>query len=155
MIQKKAQFKIQEMAFVLVAVIVLFGIIFLFFARFELTNVTKTSNELREERAITLVRTVASMPELRCSERVSESVCLDLDKIKAFNSSSSLRLNYKKIWTSSYVTEVAVQNVFDTRQTYYIYQENHGNESYFSFMPLCSEDNCTIARLIIGIRTEK
>jgi len=152
---KKSQFKIQEMAFVLIAIILLFGIIFLFFARFELGNIKKSSTELREERAVTLVRTVASMPELRCSEsisQISEAVCLDLDKVKAFNESLSLRNNYKKMWSSSFVTEIAVQEIMPGNKTYYVYRESPGNESYFSFMPLCSKDKCAIARIIVGIK---
>jgi len=152
---KKGQMKIQEMAFVLIAVIILFGIIFLFYARFEFNKVQSLSTELREERAITFIRTVASMPELRCSEsilKVSEAACLDLDKLKAFNSSLSLRNSYRKIWTSSYITEVVVQEIFPGNSIYKIYDETPGEESYFSFMPLCSKDKCIIARLIVSIR---
>ncbi|UCD20645.1 MAG: hypothetical protein JSW08_02620 [archaeon] len=151
---KKGQFKIQEMAFVLVAVVILFGLVFLFFARFELGRVQDVAEELREDRAITLTRTVASMPELRCSRsvlRVSEAACLDIDKVESFNNSASLRESYDSMWKSNYVTSIVVEEIYPDKNTYYIYNRGFANESYFSFMPLCSEDKCVIARLIVGI----
>ncbi|MEM4703039.1 MAG: hypothetical protein QXP53_00950 [Candidatus Pacearchaeota archaeon] len=153
---KKTQFKIQEMAFVLLAVVLLFGLVFVFFARFELEKVRNIAETTREERAVTLVRVIASMPELRCSgsiNKISEAACLDLDKVKAFNNSDVLRSNYRKIWQSSFVTEVIVREIFPGNKTYTIYKEQESNESYYSFMPLCSQKKCVVARLIVGIKT--
>lgn len=155
--KKKSQFKIQETAFVLLAVIILFGLIFLFFARFELGKITSTSRELREDRAILRVRAVASMPELRCSEsysKISEVLCLDRDKVKAFNDSSTLRGAYKKVWDGAYVTEIIVQELVPENKVYWVYKSTGGNESYYSFIPLCSRDKCSVARLIVGIKID-
>lgn len=155
--KRKAQFKIQETAFVLLAVVLLFGLIFTFFARFEFTRVKELARQTREERAITLVRSIASMPELKCSEsftKVSEAACLDLDKVRAFNENPSLRQRYKKIWSSSYISEVVVQEIFPSNKVYYIYKEQESQESYFSFFPLCSQNNCTLAKLSVGIKLE-
>jgi len=156
-IRKKGQFKIQEMAFVLLAVVLLFGLVFLFFARFQLGQVQDVATKTREERAITLVRAVASMPELRCSKsitRIGESSCLDLDKVVAFHENENIRMNYKKMWRSSFVSKIAVQEVYPPGETYWIYKEEVENErGYAGFIPLCSEDNCVIARLLVSVKT--
>ncbi|MEM4640918.1 MAG: hypothetical protein QXW65_00100 [Candidatus Pacearchaeota archaeon] len=154
---RKTQFKIQEMAFVLLAVVLLFGLIFVFFARFEFARVRQLAEKTREERVITLVRSIASMPELRCSGSIvktSEAACLDLDKVRAFNESSALRERYKKLWTSSYITEVVVQEIYPSNKVYYVYKGQASNLSYFSFFPLCSQENCSLARLSVGIKID-
>ncbi|MCS7134523.1 MAG: hypothetical protein NZ889_01545 [Candidatus Pacearchaeota archaeon] len=151
---KKAQIKIQEMAFVLIAIILLFGLVFVFFAKFELNKIRELAKQTREERAITLVRTIASMPEIRCSEETSEAACLDLEKVSAFNESSSLQRKYEKFWSNNYVTEIVVEEIVPSRKIYHIYRGKKGNVSYFSFFPLCSRRECSLAKLSVWIRTD-
>ncbi|MGB9708034.1 MAG: hypothetical protein ACPLXC_01770 [Candidatus Pacearchaeota archaeon] len=151
---KQAQLKIQEMAFVLVAVIFLGGLLLLFFARFQMSSLQKAATEIKELRTITMLRVVASMPELSCRE---EAICIDEDKLKAFNSSTSLQNKYAPLWQSSDIVKIIVEEVYPQASAvnYTIYKKTPAGNTvtYSTFIPLCSESkqgtSCKIAKIKI------
>lgn len=150
---KKSQLKIQEMAFVLLAVVFLGGILLLFLARFQFSSVQKTATELRELRTITMLRVIASMPELVCK---GETTCIDQDKLNAFTK-ANLREKYEKLWQSSNIVNISIETVYPSqpnqRNVYTIYQKstNQNKITYSTFVPLCVETQqkpvCKIARI--------
>lgn len=150
---KKAQMKIQEMAFVLVAVVFLGGILLLFFARFQMTSIQKTATELRELRTITMLRVIASMPELSCKE---EALCIDQDKLNVFNANiNNIQAKYEQLWQSSSITKIIVEEVYPkttTPRKYKIYEKTttQNTVTYSTFIPLCVETlkpQCKIAKI--------
>ena len=157
----RAQLKIQEMAFVLVGVVVLAALVMLFFVAFQSKEMNKNAAYYREARAITLVEMVASMPELRCSSSfsaTSESVCLDYDKVLTFNSSRELQDKYAVLWENSFVSkieieEVYVNNTHHVGQNYTIYSKstNENTKTYATYAALCLDDFsgliCKIAKI--------
>ncbi|MCX8194277.1 MAG: hypothetical protein N3G19_02875 [Candidatus Pacearchaeota archaeon] len=149
---KKAQLKIQEMAFVLVAVIFLFGILLLFFARFQATSLQKQATELASFRTTTMLRTIASMPELTCA---GEANCIDFDKLIVFNNSATIRNRYSELWESSNIVKVIVEEVYPKpiRAVRYIIYEKTTQQNtitYSTFISLCSiakDKKCKIAKI--------
>jgi hypothetical protein len=155
--KKRGQLKIQEMAFVLLAVVFLFSLILLFFTAFQYRIWTNSARDTREARGITIVEVIASMPELRCSSSlssISESVCIDTDKLDYFDKTPSIQNRYSVLWENSMLTGVEIQEIYPVRKTYTIYSKNYdGSVSTFStYIALCSQENgfnlrCSIAKI--------
>ncbi len=79
---KKAQMKIQQMAFMLIAVILFFGLVAMFVVSFKLSGLREAAAMLEEKNALLLVTKLANSPEFSCgrgfgTEKVN---CVDLDK---------------------------------------------------------------------------
>lgn len=80
---KKAQMKIQQMAFMLVAVLVFFVMVGLFLLKIRLGGLEETGSELEQENAILLASKLANSPEFACGEAFGSkrSNCVDFDKV--------------------------------------------------------------------------
>jgi hypothetical protein len=96
---RKAQLKIQEMAFVLVAIFIFFGIILLIFVAFQAGSLKDLSQETNEDKTKELLRSISGTPELLWAGCVG---CVDLDKALVLKGQSEkiselLELNYLKI----------------------------------------------------------
>jgi len=74
--KKRAQLKIQEMSFMLLALVLFFIIAGLFYVMLSTTNLRTEYLRLQREGAITLVARIADTPELSCGK----SLCVDFDK---------------------------------------------------------------------------
>lgn len=158
---KQGQVKIQEMAFVLVAVVFLFAIIFLFFARFQASQTKGMVEQLRELRTITMLRVVASLPELRCSSSfgsATEIACIDKDKLAVFDTDSRLRARYENLWAPAFITKIAIDEVYPQGRNYKVYEKTipstASTVTYSTYIPLCEETNtrrskCVIAKIKI------
>jgi len=153
---KKAQIKIQEMAFVLLALVFLFILAFLFFTRLNLSNIEKRTAELREERALSVLGKISAMPELRCSAslgKATETLCLDKSKIEIF--SEKFTDEYENIWRG--LSSVKILEVFPNEEEYIIYYKNEGNLSYSNFVSLCQEGGerneyrCSIGMILVSL----
>ncbi|MCL6500469.1 MAG: hypothetical protein K6T16_00335 [Candidatus Pacearchaeota archaeon] len=152
---KKAQLKIQEMAFVLVAVVFLFALIFLFFARFQFAQMTDIAEKLREIRTMTMLRVVASLPELRCSSSfgsATEIACIDKDKLAAFDTDSRLRARYENLWVPASITRISVDEVYPSGKSYKIYEKptSESTVTSITYIPLCEETNTRRSKCIIA-----
>jgi hypothetical protein len=75
----KGQMKIQEMAFVLVAMMIFFGLVALIFSSINLNKLSKQSEGLRENDARELVRKISGTPELSFTATTCSN-CIDIDK---------------------------------------------------------------------------
>jgi hypothetical protein len=75
---KKAMLNIQEMAFMLVALIFFFILVSLFAFSLLYSGIEKDANLAREKSSITLLRTISESPELKCIG--SKPNCVDPDK---------------------------------------------------------------------------
>lgn len=85
MVNKKAQMKIQQMAFMLIAVTLLFILVGVFFLSIRLYNVKQTATNLEQKNAMLLVSKLANSPELSCGNAFGTSRinCIDFDKLMA------------------------------------------------------------------------
>lgn len=75
---KKAQLKIQQMAFVLVAIVVFFALVSLIYFSVRINVLKKQVVNLEDEKAKEIVQKLSSIPELKWENDCSS--CIDLDK---------------------------------------------------------------------------
>jgi len=154
---KKAQVKIQEMAFVLLAVVFLVALLFLFFARFQYSQLQESVTQVREARTITMLSVVASLPELRCSSSfssASEIACIDKDKVDVFNKGGNIRKKYTKIWQAAQISKITIDEIYPEGQSYLIYTQEPGEstETYATYIPLCEETTGNLKCVVAKIR---
>ncbi|MEK6875222.1 MAG: hypothetical protein AABX30_00905 [Nanoarchaeota archaeon] len=81
---KKAQLKIQQMAFMLIAVTLFFVLVGLMILTIYMGGLKDTANILEEEKAIQLISKLANSPEFSCGDVFSRTTnCIDMDKAVA------------------------------------------------------------------------
>jgi hypothetical protein len=97
MVNKKAQVKIQQTAFMLMAITLLFVLVGLFFLSTRFSGLKKTTESLAQKNAILLASKLADSPEFSCGESygTEKSNCVDLDKVLAL---SKNLVDYEDFW---------------------------------------------------------
>ncbi len=170
--KNKSQLKIQEMAFMLVAVVIFFVMVGLFAITFIYMDIHKKANEAAEIRTLSGVTSLADSPEFSCVS--SKSNCIDGDKVITLMNKS----DYKNFWPFSslrVIRYVAFDKTEDKMvkcnlanypdcDIIVIYDKNVTNEkSVSSFVAFCRKkyesyenfrgytyDKCEIAKLVAG-----
>ena len=161
---KRGQMKIQQMAFMILAVFFLFILVGLFFLAFELKDVHRDAAQLEKEQAITSLGVIADMPELNCDSR--ERLCLDKDKLKIM--SGNFGKNYDSFWPVASVRVYQIYPAFDeqiecpaVRCNYYeIFKSDQKDvREYSTYVSICEKvdegyryDKCDIGKLLVGMR---
>nr|AQS28255.1 hypothetical protein [uncultured archaeon]AQS28835.1 hypothetical protein [uncultured archaeon]AQS29022.1 hypothetical protein [uncultured archaeon] len=98
---KKAQMKIQQMAFMLVAVMIFFAMVAIVYFTITSSKLRDTADDLREEEAKELARQMAGTPELMFSKQASPySSSVDFDKAFAL---SKMNVYKNKYWNLDYL----------------------------------------------------
>lgn len=94
---KKAQMKIQQMAFMLIAVTLFFAIAGLFILVINFSGIKQSANLINEENALTLVSKIADSPEFSCGNAFNLALtnCIDTDKVMALESHIQ---DYSNFW---------------------------------------------------------
>ncbi|MEM1577789.1 MAG: hypothetical protein QXM27_02150 [Candidatus Pacearchaeota archaeon] len=164
----KSQIHIQEMAFVLVALILLFALVMLTFAMFQTAKTKQLAKSLQREKIVSMLDSIANMPEFSCKK----AYCLDEEKIIAYIEKADKKI-YKNLWEKSKIALIKVERVYPNIEgkcnksnypnckTYIIYDSGKNYEAYSTFMPLCYYDyefgstRCDIAKLIVGFEIPK
>jgi len=163
---KKAQLRIQEMAFMIVAVFLFFILIGLFVLSIFYINIQKQATIISEAQTLSSITNLAGAPELIC---VNNKVnCVDSDKLMALTNNK----NYKNYWAFSSLRVVKLSGFsksedemercslgnYPNCDMFIVYDKNVGNEKLISsFVALCRNeyeegnyDKCEIAKLIAG-----
>ena len=96
---KRAQMKIQQMAFMLVAVMIFFALVGLIYFAISLSNVQQKAGELAEKEAKEIVRKLSGSPELAFTASSDCSSCIDLDKAILLTRQEE----YKNFWNLDYL----------------------------------------------------
>ena len=166
---KIAQIKIQEMAFMLIAVVVFFVLVGLFVFSIFYSNLRAEAEEIREARTLSAITNLADSPEFNCGE----PNCIDADKLMALTKSE----DYEKLWPFSSLiiisqsgfgkdeedlTECTFGN-YPYCDLFFLYDKQVSNERLMSsFVALCRKDNqegiydkCEIAKIYAGTRLEE
>lgn len=102
---KRAQMKIQEMAFVLIAIIIFFALVAVIFFSISLSSLKQQAGLQRQEVAMELVRKIADIPELSWA---GCSGCVDYDKLMALKDKAV----YDKFWDVDYLM---VERIYPNR----------------------------------------
>jgi hypothetical protein len=142
-LQRRGQLKIQEMAFVLVAIVIFFVMVGLVLVSIRVQNLKESAGDLRVEDANQLVKNLASSPEFSWEDG-SCSNCIDLDKAFVLKN----RKGYEDFWDLDYLViekiypfeegECLSRNYPDCKSIS-IVEGNLGNPSS-AFISLCRRD---------------
>lgn len=87
-LNKRGQYKIQQMAFMILAIFFFFVLVGLFFVGWQITQLRSGFSQLQEEKALSALKVIADSTELNCEQ--SEDWCIDKDKLIAFSEHSDL-----------------------------------------------------------------
>lgn len=162
---KKAQFKIQQTAFMLVAVTLFFILAGMFVLVFKFSSLKETATLLEEKNAMLLVTKLANSPEFSCGEAFeAETNCIDADKVMVLKENIE---EYENFWG---VQNIEIRKIYPTGNAvcdFGNYPECNiiriisGEVSGFSvenFVSLCRKesengeiyDKCELAKLIVS-----
>ena len=162
----KGQMKIQEMAFMLLAVIVLFALAGMFFLVIMYNNLIGSANLLAREKAISTAVNIANTPEFSCGG----ALCIDADKLIVLQN----RQDYEDFWP---VERIVVTKVSGDKETIECTEKNYPYCNYFkvydsgitniemveTFAALCRKDKaneyiydkCELARVLVGFEKKQ
>ena len=164
--QRKGQLKIQQMAFILVALMIFFSIVTLLYFSIRLANLREDVELLREQEVIETVRKMSGTAEFAFTAEDC-SACIDLDKVLMLKE----RPSYKGFWKNIALLQIARVYPFYgneiecTRQNYpncdkiTIVEENKGLIGHSAFVALCGYDKsfstnkCELGKIIMAFET--
>ncbi|PIN90241.1 hypothetical protein COU57_03985 [Candidatus Pacearchaeota archaeon CG10_big_fil_rev_8_21_14_0_10_32_14] len=149
--RRLGQLKIQQMAFMLIAIMIFFVLIGMFFMVYQVSNLRAKATELEEQNARKLISKLANSPEFSCgrSFRDGEVDCVDFDKLMILKDQSK---NYGDFWG---VAEIQIEKIYPkllsnvtcSFQNYpncrdiTIYNEKVNKKSYVTnYVALCRKD---------------
>ncbi|MBI5148248.1 hypothetical protein HZA33_01060 [Candidatus Pacearchaeota archaeon] len=146
---KKADLKIQETAFMLLALAMFFALVFVFYTNIKLSGLYAERNRLYQERGVSMLSKLANMPELSSAEG------LDYDSIIALRNVTG----YDKLFKG--LLGIQVVRVYPKKEVITIFDNTKGKNwiSYSSYIPLCqlvfeeeqATTRCDIAKLIVYV----
>ncbi len=162
----KGQLKIQEMAFMLLAVVIFFAIAGMFFLVIMYNDLVKSANLLEKEKAISTAISIANTPEFSCGE----ALCIDADKLLVMQN----RQDYEDFWP---VASIVVTKVSSDKETIECSEKNYPSCNYFkvydrgiknievveTFVSLCGKDKaneyiynkCELGRVLVGFEKKQ
>jgi len=105
MINRKGQLKIQQMAFVLIAIMIFFALVAIFYFSIRLANLQESAGDLGEREAREVVRKLATSPEFGLLSKKDCDNCIDLDKLIVLKD----RVAYQGFWNLDYL---AVERIY-------------------------------------------
>ncbi len=171
-INKKSQLKIQEMAFMLVAVVLFFGLVMLFVLTIVYKNMYSQTNLINQQKSLTSLINLADSPEFRCV--ITKSNCIDGDKVISLMN----RTVYSNFWSFSSLSVLKISGFnknesmlvkcnwanYPNCDLIVIYDKKVKNErSMSSYVAFCRKeyekldtytgytyDKCEVAKLIAG-----
>jgi len=164
---KKAQLKIQEMAFMLVAVFLFFILVGMFVLTLMYMNIHEDATRIAEERTLSSVTNLADSPEFSCV--ASKTNCVDGDKLISLVG----RKSYENFWPFSSLKVITFRGFgksendlvecnfanYPDCDLFIVYDKNVDDErAISSFIALCRKeyengytfDKCELAKLIGG-----
>ena len=124
------QLRIQEMAFVLLAVVLLGFIAFIFYARFQSENIQTSAGQINEKTALSLRDKIAALPEIKCAEKL----CIDKDK-------AIMLKDYDVKGMFQGISEAKILEIYPSNETVVLYSSGKGNTTYSTFVNLCEQKN--------------
>ncbi len=163
----KGQFKIQQMVFVLVAILIFFGIVAVFYVSIKFGSVKQDVQDERKEAVIAQARKMVGTPEFIWTSWEDCASCIDLDKVFLLKN----RTAYQGFWKDIALLKISrVSPQYSTSEcTAVSYPrcneitliEKEGFQSYESFVSLCRYDDeigqarCELGKVIVGFEGVK
>jgi hypothetical protein len=94
--------KIQQMAFMLVAVMIFFSMVALVYFSISMSNLKESAEQLKEDEAQAIARQLSGTPELAFTAGSDCASCIDIDKAFAMSQISGSDYG-KKFWNLDYL----------------------------------------------------
>jgi len=166
---KKAQLKIMEMSFMLLAVFLFFVLVGLFGLTIFYSNLKDKATKIDEERTLSALSSIGDSPELSCI--AGKSNCIDGDRLISMINNKK----YEKFWPFSSLKVIKFSG-FNKNETelnectfanypdcdlFIIYDKKVSNErAISSFVAFCRKeyengytyDKCELAKIIAGTK---
>ncbi|MEX0920976.1 MAG: hypothetical protein WDZ62_01805 [Candidatus Pacearchaeota archaeon] len=98
-LNKKGQMKIQQMAFMLLAVTLFFALVGMFFLMIFFSDIENSAESIEERNSLLLVSSIVNSPEFACGSAFGSTKlnCIDFDKLMALQSNSNRYSNFWKV----------------------------------------------------------
>jgi hypothetical protein len=160
----RAQFKIQQMVFVIIASAILFAIVSIFFISWRLSGIREGVNDQREQEVLERVRQMSGTPEFAFTANEDCAACVDMDKLFLLKN----RTAYIGFWQEFGLLKITrVYPTYDfnecTSQTYpscnvITLVDGGGYTAHESFVTLCHFDavisthRCELGKVILGFK---
>jgi hypothetical protein len=165
--QRKAQMKIQQMVFMLVAVTLFFVLVGILVLGFGLSGIKQSATQLEEKNAMLLVSKIANSPELSCDNAFGKSRlnCVDADKVMMLKEMNE----YRDFWGKD--TNIEIRKIYPEGEivcdrTHYPncniinLQSRRVSGEYSNFVTLCWKENgdgevydrCTLAKIMVSYK---
>lgn len=163
----RAQMKIQQMAFVLVATMIFFSLVALFYFSIRITSLQKEAVNLREDEAKELVRKFSAAPEIAWTATDCAS-CIDLDKALLLKDKKTYQgfwnvpfIKITRIYPSSNTSKECTKLNYPDCDSITLVKENKNFISHDAFVSLCRYDSsqggynkCELGKIAIGFSTQ-
>jgi len=166
---KKAQLKIQQMAFMLIAVTLFFVLVGMLVLVFSFSGLKQTATMLKEENAMLLTTKLANSPEFSCGESLGnlKTNCIDADK---FMMLAERKNKYLGFWGKG-ISNIEVRKIYPKEEekicsqinypncnVIKLYSKDIGGYSILNFVSLCRKESfegevynkCELAKLLIS-----
>lgn len=165
---KKAQIKIQQMLFMLLAVTLFFALVGIFLLVFVFSGLNESAVTLKEKNALLLVTRLANSPEFSCEESFGGNKinCVDADKVMMLMQNSK---KYEGFWGASNIVIRKIypeieEEIICSLSNYpdcnimEVYSEKGNGADVSNFVTLCrketsegeSYDKCEVARMSVS-----
>ncbi len=165
--QSKAQMKIQQMAFMLIAVTLFFVLVGMFFVMVVFSNIKESASLLEEKNALLLVTKLTNSPEFSCENAFGGTKinCVDSDKVMALKNNID---KYSGFWG---VSGIEIRKIYPEGSGIGCTSENYpscneikiiqtSGTGVSNFIALCRKENinnliqdkCELARIIVYYR---
>ena len=170
MTQKKAQLKIQQMAFMLIAITLFFVLVGMFVLKIQLSELRNTASILEEKNALLLVTKLANSPEFSCGEAFGNirTNCIDADKVMILKERIS---RYEGFWD---VENIEIRKIYPVLNNEECTLENYPDcniikirdnpvsAEHSNFVSLCRKENferkvenkCELAKLTVSFKSK-
>jgi hypothetical protein len=165
-INKLGQMKIQQTAFMLLAITLLFVLVGMFFIVFKFSGLKQSASDLQEQNALMLVSKIANYPELSCGSSYGSDMgnCVDMDKAIFLLKDRS---KYKKLFG---VSNIEIRKIYPEGNSVLCTLDNYPNCDILkiiddkskgfdksSFVLMCRktsfngipQDKCEIGKIIV------
>lgn len=154
----KAQFKIQQMAFMLLAVFIFFLLVAIFWFVLQTSSIKQQANALNANQALILSKFISGATEFSCNNEQAD--CIDTDKLLLLQNSSlksffPFSIKIIKIYPKQDKEIICNKANYPNCNTYIFHKPmNSTASSIGSFVALCRKENnlakiCDLGKIII------
>ena len=165
---KKAQMKIQQMAFMLMAIVLFFALVAMFVIVFKFSGLRESASLLEEKNAMLLVTKLANSPEFACGEAFgsARANCIDMDKAMMLKENIAkyrdfwgvLDLEIRKIYPKSASEIICNTENYPECNIIRLRSSEIAGIGVANFVSLCRKegtgDKCELGKIIVSYKTK-